>query len=216
MGKKIAVVLSGCGFRDGAEITEAVSALIHLSELGAEYRVFAPDLEFEAVDHLNGSPIGKRNALHEAARIARGQIQPLSELREPQFDGLVLPGGYGAALNLCQFGKSGHQADVLPEMKKILRDFHAASKPICAICIAPALVALCLKDSGSTLTIGQDEATAQEIRKTGNEHEDCPVTDFVTDRENKLITTPAYMYDAKPHQVFKGIQGAIRELYEMA
>lgn len=216
--KNIAVILSGCGHRDGAEITEAVSALIALSEAGAAYKIFAPDMELSAVDPLTGeATMEKRNVLKESARIARGHIQPIQSLQSSEFDGLTFPGGFGAALNLCTFAKDGAGCWVQPDVERVIREFYQAEKPIAAICIAPALIARVLGSDGITVTIGNDAGTAAEIAKTGAHHENCAVDDYVTDREHRLVTTPAYMYDdAAPHRVFKGIQGAIRELVEMA
>lgn len=215
--KKIAVVLSGCGFKDGAEITESVSTLIALSESGAQYQIFAPEVSYTSTNHLNGLGEDTRSALKEAARIARGKISPLSDLNSKNFDGLVFPGGYGAALNLCSFGKEGAKGSVLPEVKRVIQNFYKESKPILGICIAPALLSLALGREGIAVTIGNDMGTAAEIEKTGASHEECSVTDFVTDRGHKIITTPAYMYDnAKPHEVFKGIKAAVAELVEMA
>ena len=214
--KKIAVVLSGCGFKDGAEITESVSSLIALSELGAKINIFAPNLNVTSTNHLTGETDGERNVLSESARIARGNIQNLNKLNESDFDGIVFPGGFGAALHLCDFAKNGAKSKVLPEVKKNILNFHSSSKPIAAICIAPALIARVLGEFQVAVTIGNDSATAGEINKTGAQHVECAVTDYVTDRENKLITTPAYMYEAKPHEVFTGIRRALTEFYEMA
>lgn len=215
--KKIAVVLSGCGFKDGSEITESVSTLIALTELNADYQCFAPDKEIETVDHTQDQSTGTRNLLVESSRISRGKISPLSSLEEKNFDAIVFPGGFGAALHLCDWAHKGSQCSTLPEVEKSLLDFHKASKPIGAICIAPVLVAKTLGSQGVTLTIGKDKETAQEIEKTGATHEPCEVDDFITDRENKVITTPAYMYDdAKASQVFKGISALVKELVEMA
>ncbi|HEX4924368.1 MAG TPA: isoprenoid biosynthesis glyoxalase ElbB [Bdellovibrionales bacterium] len=216
--KKIAVVLAGCGFKDGSEITEAVSALIALSEAGAEYKVFAPDMKIKAVDHIKFEKTGEeRNVLQEAARIARGKIQNIRELTADAFDGLVMPGGFGAATNLCSWGSDGANAKVHPEVERVVRDFYQKQKPIAAICIAPAIVAKVLGSQGVTVTVGASSDTSKEIEKTGAVHEVCAVDDYVTDREHRIITTPAYMYgDAKPHQLFQGIRGAIRELVEMA
>ena len=38
--------------------------------------------------------------LIESARIARGAISPLSELKEEEHSAVILPGGFGAAKNL--------------------------------------------------------------------------------------------------------------------
>ena len=215
--KKIAVVLSGCGFKDGSEITEAVSSLIALSETGAQYQCFAPDKIVDTVDHIQDQDSGQRNILTESSRICRGEIKNLTDLNENEFDALVFPGGFGAALHLCDWAKKGASCEVLPDVVRIISAFHDEGKPIGAICIAPVLVAKILGDQGVTLTIGNDKETAAEIQKTGATHENCEVDDYITDRAHKVITSPAYMYgDAPPHKIFKGIQGLVKELVEMA
>lgn len=217
--KKIAVVLSGCGNKDGAEITEAVSLIVALSEKGADVTFFAPDKEMAPLNFLTGerSKTETRNIMTEAARITRSKMQDLNSLVASDFDGLALPGGYGAALELSTWATKGSACEVLPELSKAILDFHKQSKPIAAICIAPTIVAKVLGKHGVTVTIGNDKETAQEIRKTGAQHEDCPVTDYITDRSAKVITTPAYMYsEAKPHEVFMGIRSLVGEFLEMA
>lgn len=215
--KKIAVVLSGCGHRDGSEVTEAVSAVIALSEVGAKIQFFAPSIEFQAVNHLTQKTTETRNTLIESARIARGQIQDLRELNPADFDGVVLPGGYGAATRLSDWSTKGSSCSVLPDVEQVIREFHKQHKPIAAICIAPALIARVLGKNHVTVTLGNDPAAASEIEKTGAHHEACAVSDYVTDREAKVITTPAYMYNsASPFEVFTGVRRAIREFYEMS
>lgn len=216
--KKIAVVLSGCGNKDGAEITESVSLILALSERNADITFFAPDTEISPLNFLTNQPLSeKRNVMVEAARITRSQIQDLASLVAQDFDGLALPGGYGAAKVLSDWASKGSKCTVLPELNKVIQDFHKQSKPIAAICIAPTLVAKALGTHGVQLTIGNDPETAQEIEKTGAKHVDCPVEDFVTDRANKVISTPAYMYGtATPFQVYTGIHALAQELIEMA
>lgn len=216
--KKIAVVLSGCGHRDGSEITESVSLLIGLHQAGAEVQCFAPDIQIPITNHINGEADGeKRSLLVEAARIARGQIKSLDKLHAKDFDAVVFPGGYGAAKNLSNWAEKGAACEVNPDVKRVILEFHSASKPIGALCIAPVLVAKVLGDKKVTVTIGDDAATAAEIQKTGAIHEECPVNDYITDRESKVVTTPAYMYgDAKPNEVFAGIFGLAHEIVEWA
>lgn len=217
MGLNIALITSGCGHLDGSEVTEAVSTWIALCERGAGVTVFAPSGLAPAVDHLKGEPLPEsRSPRQEAARIFRGQVRDITELQAKQFDALVLVGGYGAAKTLSNWASAGAKCEVLKPLELALREFHATSKPIGAICIAPALVARVLGTSGVTVTIGNDAATAAEILKTGAQHEDCPVTDYVTDRDNKILSTPAFMYETSPDQVFIGIRKMIGELCEMA
>lgn len=216
--KRIAVLLSGCGYKDGSEITEAVSTLISLSQWQAHVEIFAPSVSVTEVDHLTSKASNlTRNSLHESARLARGKVKGLKDLDPSRFDGLALPGGYGAATVLCDFAYKGAQGSALPEVAQVINDFYSQSKPIAAMCIAPALLALVLGKHKITITIGNDEGTIKALEATGIHHEVCAVTDFVTDREHRVITTPAYMYDdAKPFEVFTGINGALRELVEMA
>ena len=216
--KKVAVILSGCGFLDGAEITEAISTLIALGQNDAEYKVFAPNKEVAETNHLTQKATGqKRNVLQEAARIARGAIEPLEKLRGQDFDALAFPGGFGAALHLCNFAEKGSGGEMDPEVARVVKEFHGSKKPIAAICIAPAIMALALGKTGVSVTIGDDQGTASELEKTGAKHQNCAVEKFVVDQSNKIITTPAYMYGtAKPHQIFEGVSGAIKTLIQMA
>jgi enhancing lycopene biosynthesis protein 2 len=216
--KKIAVVLSGCGYLDGAEITESVSLFIALNQAGAEVSCFAPDIELDEFDHISKSPTGsKRNVLKESARIARSEVKSLADLHAKDFDGLAFPGGFGAAKNLSNWAEKGAACEVNADVKRVILEFFEASKPIGACCIAPVLLAKVLGKKKVTLTIGDDAATAAEIQKTGAIHEECPVDDYITDRETKVVTTPAYMYgNAKPNEVFAGIFGLAHELVEWA
>ena len=204
--KKIAVVLSGCGYLDGSEITESVCTLISLSELGVDYKCFAP----------SGNTKGGLDMRVESAKISRSEIQELKHLKEKDFDAVIFPGGFGAALNLSSWGVDGAGGSIHPEVKRVITEFHKAIKPIGAMCIAPVLVAKVLGSEGVNVTIGEDAPTAKEIEKTGAHHAKCAVTDYVSDRDHKVLTTPAYMYDAKPFEVFTGIRKMIRELVEMA
>lgn len=216
--KNVAVILSGCGFLDGAEITEAISTLIAIGQHGAAYKVFAPNKEVAETNHLTQKATGQtRNVLQEAARIARGDIEPLEKLQGQDFDALAFPGGFGAALHLCNFAEKGSGGEIDPQVARVVNEFHGSGKPIAAICIAPAIVALALGKTGVHVTIGDDAGTASEVEKTGAKHHNCAVEKFVVDEGNKIITTPAYMYGtAKPHQVFEGVSAAIRELIQMA
>ncbi|MCW5782569.1 MAG: isoprenoid biosynthesis glyoxalase ElbB [Nitrospirales bacterium] len=216
--KKVAVILSGCGFLDGAEITEAISTLIAIGQNGAAYEVFAPNKDVEETNHLTQKPTGqKRNVLQEAARIARGEIQPLEQLKAKDFDALAFPGGFGAALHLCNFAEKGSGGQIDPQVARVVKEFADSQKPIAAICIAPAIMALALGKKGVNVTIGEDAGTASELEKTGAKHQNCAVEQYVVDHSNKVITTPAYMYgSARPHQIFAGVSGAIAELIKMA
>lgn len=217
----VAVILSGCGFLDGSEIHEAVSCLVHLARRGISYTCFAPDIvQVDVINHATSKPVHEtRRVMIEAARIARGQIAPLAELHTERFEGLVMPGGFGAAKNLSTFATQGADCTVNPEVSRVLKEFRAAGKPMALCCIAPAIAARVFgKGSGGpgcTLTIGNDAGTAALLEKMGATHIDRAVTQAHVDAANRLVTTPAYMYHATPWEVFQGVGAMIDELAEM-
>lgn len=218
MSKRVGVILSGCGFMDGAEIHESVCALLALDQAGAEVRCFAPNVDFDVVDHLTGKPSGeRRNALREAARIARGKIEDVAKARAADLDALVMPGGYGAAKVLSDFASEGPGCRVLPEVARILNEMHAAGKPIGAICIAPAVVGRVLGPKGVTLTIGHDAAgTGAAIEAMGAKHRVCDTDACVVDAKHHVVSTPAYMHTDGIGMVWEGVRKLVDDVMRMA
>lgn len=217
--KKIAVILAGSGHLDGSEIREAVGVLWAISRAGAEAHCFAPEVwQRDVVDHLTGEPIHeKREVLVESARIARGKVQPLSELDASNFDALVLPGGFGAAKNLSSFASEGAGGTVIRDVAKALHEFHAQGKPIGAACIAPALLALAFRGDGFELTLGAAGGAATEIEKLGHTHVVKQAHETHVYRTGRIVTTPAYMYDdAELADVFEGIKQMVDEVLVLA
>ena len=215
--KKIAVILAGCGVYDGSEVNEVVLSLLSIEQQGAQYQCFAPDIEqMHVVNHLTGavSENERRNVLVEAARIARGHIKAISELRVEEFDGMIIPGGFGAAKNLSDFAVTGAQMKVQEDLLGLARAMHRAKKPIGLICIAPTMAAA-ICGAQVKCTIGNDEETAAAINHMGAEHIDCAVDSSVVDSKNKLVTTPAYMLTGKINDAYKGIQHCINNLLAM-
>jgi enhancing lycopene biosynthesis protein 2 len=218
--KKIAVCLSGCGFLDGAEIHEAVLTLLAIDQAGAKYVCCAPDVEQAGVvNHATQkSESAGRNVLVESARIARGEIKDVRDVKASEIDGLIFPGGFGAAKNLCTFAVDGVECKVNVDVEKLAGEMLAAKKPIGAICIAPALLARIVgkKDIHPKLTIGNDKGTAAAINAMGAEHCDCAVTEMVIDEGCKIVSTPAYMTGRGPGEVFEGIRKLVGEVIRLA
>jgi len=219
MAKKVGVVLSGCGVYDGSEIHEAVITLLALDRRGVDVVVCAPDVDqMHVVNHLTGqAAVGeRRNVLVESARIARGAIRDVAGVSAKELDALMLPGGFGAAKNLCDFAVRGPACEVHPEVARLIREVHDAGKPIAAICIAPAVLAKVLGASHPELTIGNDADTAGALEKLGARHVECPVTERVVDRERKLVTSPAYMLATRISEVEAGVEKTVDELLSLA
>jgi enhancing lycopene biosynthesis protein 2 len=193
--KQVAVILSGSGVFDGAELHEAVLTLLAIEQEGASYQCFAPDVEqLHVVNHLTGEVAEgeTRNVLVESARIARGNIKPVTDCDVNAFDTLILPGGFGAAKNLCTFAVDGDKCTFNEEVLSVCKAFAQAKKPAAYACIAPALAAK-VYGNKTKMTIGDDESTAGGVNALGATHVECPVDEVVVDNDAKLVTTPAYM-----------------------
>jgi enhancing lycopene biosynthesis protein 2 len=220
MSKKIGVLLSGCGHQDGAEIHESVITLLALDRAGAEVRIMAPHKsQMHTVNHLTGKPTGEiRNVLNESARIARGQVEDIAEVKPEDLDALILPGGYGAAKNLTDFATKGANCTIHPEVDRLLRGLFEAGKPIGVICIAPAVLARALKDRDVQvkLTIGDDVDTAKALEAMGAKHVNCAVGDIVVDAKYKVVSTPAYMLGPSIKDVAEGIEKLVAKVMEIA
>ncbi len=214
--KKIAVVLCGSGFKDGSEIRESVAVLLALDEQNATYECFSPDLEqFDVINCLSGevSRGESRNMLVESARIARGKVRPLQELSVDRFDGLIIPGGFGVAKNLCDFASNHEKAVVNSNLAKILDRFYELKKPIGVVCISPVLIALQFKNKGIKLTLGNNSSDLETLLKLGQKPIECEANSFVWDEHHLIGSTPAYMIDgAKLSDIFQGISGMVQKV----
>ena len=207
--QKIAVVLSGNGVFDGAEIHEATLTLYAIAKKGATYEIFAPDIpQHHVINHITGEEMDEtRNVLIESARIARGKITPLSEFSGKDFDALVFPGGFGAAKNLSSFAFDGAECKVNPDVEKAIKEMISLGKPIGALCISPVILAKILGDV--ELTIGQDTGTAEAIVAMGATHTLTSHGEVVVDHKYKVVTTPCYMLDATIDQIGEGAENVI-------
>jgi enhancing lycopene biosynthesis protein 2 len=209
-GKKIAVVLSGCGNRDGAEIHESTLTLWAIHKHGADYQCFAPDiLQHHVVNHLTGEEMNEqRNVLVEAARIARGKIKDLQQFDPAEHDALIFPGGLGAAGNLCTYAFDGPDCTVNKDVERAVKAMHRAGKPIGALCIAPVILAKVL--GKGELTVGQDAATAADLETMGAKHTPTMHGEIVVDRANKIVSTPCYMLEARVDQIADGAENLVK------
>ncbi len=214
--KNVAVILAGCGVYDGAELHESVLTLLALAKGGAKVQCFAPDIEqAHVVNHLTGEEQEQsRNVLVESARVARGEVRPLSELHADDFDALVVPGGFGAAKNLSDFAFNGTDSVVESSVLAATQSFAKLNKPAAYLCIAPAMLPN-IYGKGIKLTIGNDPDTAAAIVAMGGEHINCCVDQFVYDPKHNVLSTPAYMLAENIAQAADGIDKTIEKLLSL-
>jgi enhancing lycopene biosynthesis protein 2 len=219
MSKKIGVILAGCGSRDGSEIHEATLTLYFLDRAGVETVCMAPDRnQFHVIDHLSFRETGEtRNMLTESARIARGKIQNIDLVSSKNLDGLILPGGTGAAKNLIDYNINKRNCMIHADVKRLILEIVKAGKPLGAICIAPMIVAVALRESGfhSLLTIGTEPETASDIEFFGARHQNAQVDEIVVDDKLKIVSTPAYMLGPGISDIAKGIEKLVQKVVEM-
>ena len=217
--KKIGVLLAGCGVMDGSEIHEATLTLYFLDKQGAEAICVAPDKDqLDVVDHIAGVPVAeKRKVMIEAARIARGKITDVKLIKADALDAIIIPGGFGAAKNLCTFAKDGASCRVDENVARLLREMHRNNKPIGALCIAPTVLArLFGEECAPEITIGTDPGTASALEQMGARHRGAKVDEIVVDSKNKIVTTPCYMLAQSIKEVGDGVQKLVEKIMEMA
>lgn len=214
--KNIAVILSGCGYLDGAEIHEATLTLLAIHKAGADFICFAPDIDqHHVINHLSGSETGEtRNVLIESARIARGNIKDIREFKTEEFDALILPGGFGAAKNLSNYAFAGADSSINKDVAEAILAMHKAGKPIGALCIAPVILAKLVP--GVSLTIGQDVQTATDITAMGAQHQLTLHGEIVIDEKNKIVTTPCYMLESRIDQIAEGAEKVVQTVMKMS
>lgn len=214
--KKIAVVLSGCGVMDGSEIHEAVACMLALDRAGATYQCIAPDIpQTQVINHVTNEKMGNsRNVLIEAARIARGNIKDITSVSASDFDGAIYPGGYGAALNLCDFAVNGINHQIQKDVLAFAQAMKKSNKPQGFACIAPALIAK-IYGPGVNMTIGSDAGTAEVMQQMGNIHQVVKATETVVDEKYKVVSTPAYMSAQNMAAVFDGIDQMVRQVISL-
>ena len=223
--KKIAVILSGCGNRDGSELQESLSLLLAIDRRGWQYQCFAPEGYFEVVPHVEvvddeeeGTILDteQRDIFVESARIARGNLLPLEQYRPEDYDALALPGGMGAARNLSSFAFDGPRMEVMDSVQDAILETYRAHKPVVAMCIAPMVLAKVLGRYEVELTLGPDDNQASQVAKGfGCRVQACGPTDVCVESVHRVLTTPAYMAASRISEIFAGAENMVAELEQM-
>lgn len=170
--------------------------------------------QHHVVNHITGQEMDEtRNVLVESARIARGNIHDLKRFNPGDYDGLLFPGGFGAAKNLSTWAFEGADASVLPEVEDAIRGMLQLKKPVGALCISPVILARVL--GRVQITVGNDEGTIDAIESLGASHVYTTHGEVVVDEEHNLVTTPCYMLDATIDQIAEGAENAVKAMLNL-
>ena len=216
---KVGVLLSGSGVQDGSEIHESVLTALFLEKTRVEIVFMAPNIDqMHVMNHYTGQEMDEfRNVLVESARIARGNIKDLAEIRGEDLDALIIPGGLGVAKNLSDYAMSGSECSINPDVYRLVVEMLISKKPIGAICIAPAMMSKILFEQSlsANLTVGSDATTSKDIEEMGSQHQNCSTREVVIDVKNKIVSTPAYMDAKSISEVAEGIEKLVNEIVSM-
>ena len=219
---KFAVILSGCGVFDGSEIHEAVCTMLAIEQSGCTYQCFAPNTwQARTIDHFTGHAVAiagdedNRNVLAESARIARGNVKDIAEFKAKDYDAIVFPGGFGAALNWSDFAVKGAECDVNVEIRRALEESYKEGIVIGAMCIAPVVVAKVLGKEGIHLTVGNDKKVAAGLSKMGAVAEEKRATEVCVDAKHKIVTTPCYMLATSLPEIYDATRNLVDEMLEL-
>lgn len=224
---KIGVLLSGNGVYDGAEIHEAVLTLLAIEEMGWSSVCISIDRpQHHVINHITGEPMDEsRNMLVEAARIARGNIQNITEIQPADIDALVIPGGFGSAKNFSSWAFEGPAGSILPEVKLLLVNLVNVGKPIVALCVSPVVVALALQGSGihAQLSLGSTQepspyditAFNAGLSQTGAHTAEKTIREVLVDPHNRIVCAPCYMMNATLSEVRGNIVQALNALNDL-
>jgi enhancing lycopene biosynthesis protein 2 len=128
-----------------------------------------------------------------------------------------LPGGLGAASNLWAYAQDGIEGDIEKETYRVLTTAMKQKLPLGFICIAPVLGARIAKECGKsiTLTIGSDASTAEDIEALGCKHLISDPNHCVVDKENRVVSAPAYMSAKTVAECYNGIRDLVKEISNM-
>ena len=153
-------------------------------------------------------------------------------MRADDYAAVVFPGGFGAAKNLCTFAVST-DPEINKDVERVLLEFHTAGKPIGMCCISPIIAAMLFskgdweKKGPVKLTLGRRSVVegetgnwpyAETIEKAvemGAEVVECGVDEVCVDEANKIVTTPAFMYEGAFHEIHDGINKMVNTLLGM-
>ena len=215
MSKKIALVLSGCGGLDGAEIQESVCSILAIEREGMSWEAFALDEnQSKVMCHFQNKKLDQeRNIMHESARIVHGKIKSLTELNINDYDVIWFPGGFGIVSSFSNIIDEGINGKAHRLIKEAIEQAFFSKKVIVGLCISPALFATCLKGHVLTITLGKDMKYVNMLQQLGHKSVCVSSDEFVYDSANMIYTTPAYMDpDASCSKIFSACEGIVSSI----
>ncbi len=198
---RIGVLLGGCGHYDGTDACEAVLTLLALEAAGEKPLLIAPVIaQQRTIDHLTGDAVDgdARDVLRESARLCRGRINALAEVRAVDLEALIIPGGYGPVINFTTgFAQPGQGRALLPEVAGFLGHFLDTGKPIGCVSLGEIPVRTLL---GQELDLAPPPAAPDRVR---------------VDPARPIVHTPGFTVFTRLADVQAGIEAMVREVLKL-
>ena len=221
---KTLVLLSGSGVYDGSEIHESVFALLSLNKKNLDFICCAPNTkQHHVVNHQNGEElIEERSILIESARIARGNIISLDDVKFEDISSLVIPGGFGVAKNLSSWAFDGYNCKILKEVRDLILHCVSHQKPIVSLCISPVIIAKSLEGSDfkPVISLGSNCSSSDydideihnAVSNLGAKTKNRKINQVCIDENLRIISAPCYMMNGEIKDIFSNIDQAIDKL----
>jgi enhancing lycopene biosynthesis protein 2 len=195
---RIGIVLGGCGLYDGSDVFETVLVIQALEEAGEKALLLAPDrAQARTVDHRTGEamPNEERNVLRESARLGRGRVEDLARTGPEMVEAIIIPGGYGPAVNFGRgFAEAGAARELDPVVERFLRACLLARKPIGLVGLGEIPVRLLL---------------AQEVEAPAPPSDPAALR---VDDHNRVVFTPGFAVFTRLSDVRAGIEAMVEKV----
>lgn len=213
----IAILLSGCGYKDGSQIEEVVLSYLILDKYNINHIPVAPNKEQYHVYNHHKNEIKKqninRNILTESARIGRGKIKSIENLNLQHIDGLIIPGGNGIYKNLTSFIEDKENFQIDKGAKELIKNLHTHKKPICTICGSIILIAKSLENTKIKLKLATHRNLFKDVLSNFNvELKNCSADNIIYDKKNNIISTPSFLAGNNLYESMKGIEKMVKTL----
>lgn len=184
---KVLILLAGAGLGDGSAIEEVVLTYTILDKYQIEYIPISENREFIPIDHFRSVNEEPRNLLIESARIGRGIIKDLANIRAEDYDLILIQGGNGLMANLGESLKA----------RDLVLTFYESSRPIATMCAGiDYLRNIIDKD----IFKGKDE----EFKVEGSYY----------DENYRIFYTPAFRKGSNLYKIEQGIENMIKDIID--
>ena len=112
---------------------------------------------------------------------------------------------------------------VNPEVERVLKGFQAAGKPIGLCCIALIIAAKVFGSEGVKLTLEKSGdpnlwpygGSLEAAASFGANVVEAEVSEVIIDSDHKIVTSPAFMYNGKFHEIQDSVSNMVNAVLKL-